>query len=419
MGADGISGPSGGGLPQKGIQPGAAASGGIRIGEISGLKPGDLFEAKILGALSDTEALLDIGGGAVTAKTPFSFSGMEGEGVLLKVLGRAATGELLLKLGDQSPDQSPAGQSGVGGAIAELQQSIESGAPAAAALDRLEGLLAAQAAPELPAAQQSALLNVLIGFITSDAASNAALNGLISLMNQEAQGETAPAANQETAASPTAAASLPDISLPEMAGLTGPALEKAFLASGILFESKLLALAGGRASEKAPGIMDKDLKALLIKFHQTIAGGAARAQDRQAAGLAGRLLNDIRAFQFLSRLTGSLYSFLPVKWEGLRDGQAAFKTGQAGASCVINLDLGELGRINVSVFMRDGGFYITLRVENRPFRDALRKEAASVKNSFREKGLVLKMVNVADYEESSRNHLEFPGAAERLVNIRL
>nr|MDA8088069.1 hypothetical protein [Nitrospiraceae bacterium] len=84
MGADGISGPSGGGLPQKGIQPGAAASGGIRIGEISGLKPGDLFEAKILGALSDTEALLDIGGGAVTAKTPFSFSGMEGEGVLLK-----------------------------------------------------------------------------------------------------------------------------------------------------------------------------------------------------------------------------------------------------------------------------------------------------------------------------------------------
>ena len=426
MAIDGISGPN------------SPASGGIgekgKAGQddaLSNFKQGDFLEAKILEVLSDTNAIVDIGGRAIAAKTPFPFSGMEGQSVSLKVLGRAPSGELILKLGDQSPAQS-ADQSS---AIAELLNSLEAGGPAEALLGKFENMLLSSGAAEMKPAQKSVLGDLLVRFIKSDAAFTAGLNDLLSMMARENPGEAHEAApavnqadvnqagvNQETGAPLPGALSLPAAVFPDMAGLTGPALEGALLESGVLLEAKLLALAKGGASAKEAGDLEKDFKALLLKFHfqQALsAGGPERRGNRQGIELAGSLLKDLRAFQFLSGLTGSLYSFLPVRWEGLKDGQAAFKSGEAGASCLINLDLDALGKLNVSVFTRNAGFYVTLRVENPSFRDALAQEAGTLKDIFLEKGLALKMANVTDYEESPRNHLEFPGVAERLINIRL
>ncbi|MDA8325153.1 MAG: flagellar hook-length control protein FliK [Nitrospiraceae bacterium] len=421
MAIDGISGPNipaSGGIGEKG-----------KTGQddaLSNFKQGDFLEAKILEVLSDTNAIVDIGGRAITAKTPFPFSGMEGQSVSLKVLGRAPAGELILKLeaqsaGDQSADQSSA--------IAELLNSLEAGGPTEALLGKLENMLLSSGASEMKPAQKSVLGDLLVRFIKSDAAFTAGLNDLLSMMALENPGEAheaAPAVNQAIANQETvnqeAGAPLPGAAFPDMAGLTGAALEGALLESGVLLEAKLLALAKGGASAKEAGDLEKDFKALLLKFHfqQALsAGGPERGGNRHGIELAGSLLKDLRAFQFLSGLTGSLYSFLPVRWEGLKDGQAAFKSGEAGASCLINLDLDALGKLNVSVFTRNAGFYVTLRVENPSFRDALAQEAGTLKDIFLEKGLALKMVNVTDYEESPRNHLEFPGVAERLINIRL
>ncbi|MDA8170756.1 MAG: flagellar hook-length control protein FliK [Nitrospiraceae bacterium] len=418
MAIDGISGPN------------SPASGGIgekgKAGQddaLSNFKQGDFLEAKILEVLSDTNAIVDIGGRAIAAKTPFSFSGMEGQSVSLKVLGRAPSGELILKLGAQSPAQSAAQSS----AIAELLNSLEAGGPAEALLGKLENMLLSSGAAEMKPAQKSVLGDLLVRFIKSDAAFTAGLNDLLSMMAREDPREAAPAVNQadvnqETGAPLPGALSLPAAVFPDMDGMTGPALEGALLESGVLLEAKLLALAKGGASAKEAGDLEKDFKALLLKFHfqQALsAGGPERGGNRQGIELAGSLLKDLRAFQFLSGLTGSLYSFLPVSWEGLKDGQAAFKSGEAGASCLINLNLDALGKLNVSVFTRNAGFYVTLRVENPSFRDALAQEAGTLKDIFLEKGLALKMANVTDYEESPRNHLEFPGVAERLINIRL
>ncbi|MDA8387190.1 MAG: flagellar hook-length control protein FliK [Nitrospiraceae bacterium] len=447
----GIGGPlSGGpppGIPQKGVQPPGGQPRGVQPDSpatgksgtgLEGLETGDTLKALVVEVLSDTGALLEIEGKAITAKTTFSLSGMEGRGVRLRALGRTLSGEPLLKLeGDQSPDQSAdqsadAGlQSFLESANAELQNLTASGGPVrgsasqGALLDRLSNLLLAAGDSKLPPSVKSALENILVNLIKSGPSVENGLFELLSIM--------APQAGPEPARTP---AVLPDPAfLPGMEGLTGPVLEQAILESGILLEAKLLDLARGQTSAKDlpeeqgpandPLFSDKDLKALLLKFQQKLEDGVSvsgrdAGQNGRGIELAGRLLKNVRAFQFLSTLTGSLYSFLPVKWEGLKDGQAGFKSGEAGASCLINLDLEGVGRLNVSVFMRNGGFYVTFRVENAAFREALSRETGLLENMLSEKGLALKTVNVTDYEESpAKNHLEFRGASKNLVNIRL
>ena len=409
-----IGGPSGDGpaIPQiQGVQktsPGFA-----------GLKPGGTLKALVVKVLSDTDALLEIGGKAIVAKTPFSFEGMEGKSVLLKVLGRTAAGEPLLKLeggleGELSPEQGLSGltESEVTGLLGLLSSGPEPGGEATF-LDRLESILQLASGSgaggsgdlKIPAQLKSALEDALLSLIKSGPSGGESIHDLIMAAPQDPQ--QAQAGTQAVS---------PGFQFPAVENLTGPVLEKAVSESGILLEANLLDLVtDGETKAKKPSL-ENDLKALALKLQE----GAGPGKEPT---ISGRLVRDIRAFQFLSRLTGSLYNFLPVRWSGLKEGQAGFKSGEAGASCLINLDLAETGRINISVFMRDGGFYVTLRVENEAFRETLGRETGLLENMLSEKGLSLKTVTVTGYEESGKSknqkYLEFQGLSENLINIRL
>lgn len=415
MAIEGVGGNPDGPAGPKGVQPDIVPSGGVQKDVLAGFKTGDLLEAKIIKVLSDTDALVDIGGQTVTAKTALSLSAAEGESVLLKVLGRYPSGELALKLVGGAPPEAEPAESGKADRLpgslkdmfGELKNSFEAGATETF-LEKFESLLLCSGDVEkLPGGLKSALENLLVKFIKSDSASGESLPRLVSVLDQQ---------------DPQTAAKILSF-FPEISALTGDALKEALFESGILFEAKLLGLIkdGDGDPDKVAKIPEKDLKTLLLKFRELSESGPARGQDGQGARIADDLLKNLLAYQLLSRLTGALYNHLPVRWDGFlpKDGQVAFKAVPDGAACLINLDLAELGKLAVSVFMRNAGFYVTLRVENQGFRDALQQEAGTLKDIFLGDGLALKVVNVTDYEESARNHLEFPGLTEHLINIKL
>ena len=416
-----ISGPSGGGPAVPQIQGAQKALSGL-----AGLKTGDTLKALVVKVLSGTEALLDIGGKTVAAKTeaPLSFAGMEGKSVLLKALGSTPSGEPLLKL--EGELSSGPGLSGLSESEAKGLLDLLSSGPApggeAAFLGRLENLLQLAGGSgdvKMPAQLKSALEDALLSLIKSGDAGGESLYDLIMAAPQDPQvsqglqaqaGMEAPASGLQF--------------LPSVENLTGPALEKAVAESGILLETNLLDLVKGveaKIKNQKPSGPENDLKALALKLQE----GAGSGKEGQSAAVSGRLLRDIRAYQLLSRLTGSLYSFLPVRWPGLKEGLAGFKSGGAGASCLINLDLEGIGKINISVLMRDGGFYVTLRVENAGFREALSRETGQLEGMLSEKGLLARSVNVTGYEgppgakRERENHLEFRGVSKSLINIRL
>lgn len=391
-----IGGPSSGGPRVQGAQNQKTSSG------LAGLKTGDNLKALVVETLSDTDALLEIGGRAIIAKSksPFSFAGMKGKGVLLTVLGRTSSGEPLLKFeGELSPEQK--NLSGLTeGEVMELSDLLSTG----------------------PEQGGKALEDALLALIKSGDAGEKGKNlyDLLSMVfpktsEAPAQTQAAPAGFQF---------------FPSVEELSGPVLEKAFAESGILLEANLLDLVKGGEIKTKKSSLENDLKALVLKFLE--AAPAGKGATRDASLISGRLLRDIRAFQLLSRLTGSLYSFLPVRWPGLREGLAGFKSGEAGACCLINLDLEETGRINISVFMRGGSCYVTLHVENADFRETLRQETGLLEGMLSKAGLLTRSVTITGYEGTgyegpsgkNQNHpeyyLEFRGdSGKNLINITL
>ncbi|MDA8086317.1 MAG: flagellar hook-length control protein FliK [Nitrospiraceae bacterium] len=417
------------GGPQQKDQPQRPGAGPLVVSK------GDVLKALVVKVISENKAVLEIAGRTITANTALSLAGLEGKAVLLKSMGSGASGELVLKLAGQAGEEVFSGQTE--GLIAQLQSSLETGGATGALLGKLESLLLETfAAGGSPAAgDKQALAGLLVRFLAADGDGfSGKLSGLISMMDSLAEGMGSLSAGNDEALSQKLLAAISSL-FPEAEGLTAASLEKAIKGSGILLESRLLAgsaaLADGlnnedpaKAKEKGKGkdaLLEGDLKALLLKLKTAFGeeGLAGQKGARLPSTLIDSLLRDMRAFQFISKLTDSLYGFLPARWEGLKDGRLAFKPdGQAGGSCLINLDLEGLGKIAVSVFMRGGEFYVTLRIEDPSFRDAVNGEASgALKEAFSGKGLSLRTVNVTDYEDSPKNHLEFPG--EHIISIKL
>lgn len=413
-----IGGVSGGGQPQR------AGGGPLFVGK------GDVLKALVVEVVSENKAVLEVAGRTITASTAFSLAGMKGKAVLLRSLGSGPSGELVLKLAGEA---GQADESQTESLIAQMQGQLESDGATRALFGRIEDLMleafsAGEGKGTLSAGQKQALGGLILRMLDAGEEKNFGerLLDLLSAAEPFLDG----AAGGDAAGQEKIQKLLGAISglFPEVGGLTAESLAKAVNDSGILLESKLLAnlsaqvegspAAGIKGPEKEKDVAG-DLKALLLKLRVALGGGEQPLQ--KTPGMVDGLLRDMRAFQFMSKLTGSLYGFLPVRWEGLKDGRAAFKPGgQDGGSCLINLDLEGLGKIAVSVFMRGGEFYVTLRVQDPSFRQAMDAEVKNgLAEAFSAQGLPLRSVNVTDYEDSPKNHLEFPGSGEHLVSIML
>ncbi|HEX8949421.1 MAG TPA: hypothetical protein VF790_10695 [Dissulfurispiraceae bacterium] len=187
-----------------------------------------------------------------------------------------------------------------------------------------------------------------------------------------------------------------------------------------------------------------DLKAALLELKQAIEKGTdiqgpIPAKETATAvqgghdniamkGLQGTidgLIKDIETFQALSKTTDSFYTFLPVSWQELRDGEISFKRGQGSAggrvpySCRINLDLGVFGSLSIMVLMHNTDFLISFKAEKADFQSVLSSNLDELKGTFREKGLNLKAVNILEKDDSLFEQLEKLASSERVVNIKV
>ena len=125
----------------------------------------------------------------------------------------------------------------------------------------------------------------------------------------------------------------------------------------------------------------------------------------------------------LSKTTDSFYTFLPLNWKELRDGEISFKRGQGGAeggtaySCRINLDLKEFGKLSVMVVMYNKDFFVSFKAERPAFKSLLDEHLEELKGSFVEQGLSLKAVTL-DRDNALFGQLEKLESSERIINIK-
>ncbi len=149
-----------------------------------------------------------------------------------------------------------------------------------------------------------------------------------------------------------------------------------------------------------------------------------RISTAQALATVDSLLQDIESFQFLSKLTDSFYTFLPVAWKGLREGEIAFKRNSAGPGgrshyCLIRLDLEQFGKLTIVAMLQAGDFLVSFKTDHEGMRDALNAHLEELEHMFEEQGLTLKGVSIFGEEESRLEPFERLESFESIVSIKI
>lgn len=231
--------------------------------------------------------------------------------------------------------------------------------------------------------------------------------------------------------------------------------------TGVAFESKMRALAaalsgaephsdegeGGGSDPPPPAeaaLVKADLKAGLLDLRQRILDSmeqeaAAARQTAEIRGGSGSgssplhakvlelldgLLQDVETFQLLSRLTDSFYTFLPLVWDGLREGEIAFKRSRKGGAdrtcyCLVQLDFEELGRLKIFALKQGEDFFVSFETDNETLRTVLKDNIQDLEKVFAEGGLRLK---ATDFHGSRERHLapfERLETFESILSVRI
>jgi hypothetical protein len=180
----------------------------------------------------------------------------------------------------------------------------------------------------------------------------------------------------------------------------------------------------------------KDLKAGLLQLKQlimeegketikTFSGHDLTAAQREnAVSVIDGLIKDIETFQVLSKTTDSFYTFLPINWQELKDGEVSFRRGRSDArgisySCRINLDLERFGKLSAMVMMYNKEFLVSFRAENPEFQAVLNNNAKELHESFIARDLNLKAVNVLDSNDTSLEQFERLESLEKQISIKV
>jgi hypothetical protein len=235
-----------------------------------------------------------------------------------------------------------------------------------------------------------------------------------------------------------------------MDGLISSQLKAALENSGVVLEARIKAFIEGSHSMEQSGHGDgqkinKDLKAILLQLKEALGQEEGGAQDgflQKAAGfgkhdkgeiLQGQqrvafevnsLLKDLEIFQFLSKVSDSFWTFLPVQWKELRNGDLVFKrrtapNGDASYSCGIHLDLGEMGLVSVFIVSQFKDFIITFNIDHPGLSALVDSHLTELKENFEAAGLFARNISLLNRSEKIPDPFEYTGPGETLISIRI
>jgi hypothetical protein len=449
------------------------------------LKQGEVIPARIVDAQPDGSLKLSIRGGLIEARSALQLP--RNASVLVRVLGEhagVAGPEVRLQLLEVMPISPNAAESH-GTAAAKVQTLMEELSVNMAARDTppseltsmMERLL--KAMPDDPAVLPRELRVQLQDLLRSSlAGSDQGIPARFAqLLEDPASGELSDAAPSERPGQGLFA---------DMAQSGEVPLRSILENSGVAFEAKLLALADGseatseshaqdiqRASQpsgstaKAEGTsgdmfmmepgpsstapesldmrqLESDLKASLLRIKGKLEeldkqvsekAGSASVDESKRAGEAkaapervlqrvDAILKDVETYQLLSKLSDSFYSFLPVIWDGLKEGEIAFKRGRTGSQsrpyyCLMNLDFERLGKLTVVAMMQHSEVFVSFKTDNPEFRSVLDENIPELRQMVHSKGFVLKAVNFLGRQEDHLAPFEQLESFEHIINIKI
>ena len=407
------------------------------------LNIGEIVKGDVIDILPSGGVTLKIKDSFITARTDIPLQ--KNTGVMLKVIGTPSSpNELQLQFIGVAEKEDAAPAELKGAALNRLLQDFSSGAlRTSLTLEKIEGLLKALPLDvnAIPKEIRLQIQNLLQDSLKS--------TGQNIQLRLEALFGNLPSALKNQ---PGMQGLKVDMTV-SVDNLVSDGLKGLLMETGVALESKLKAIvelmqkASGELesgpvslSKKAVdikqlmqaaghGSIENDLKANLLRLKEALVDQAAIALQKDAAVLRNAttavdgILKDIETFQLLSRTTESFYTFLPVSWQELKDGEIAFKQNKGeGAvssfSCRLNLDLQDQGNLIIMVLQHNNDFFVSFRPESEGFKSLLTSNIEHLGEQFKGNGLSLKAVRVLDKDDTSLDQLERLEPFRQIVSIK-
>jgi len=217
--------------------------------------------------------------------------------------------------------------------------------------------------------------------------------------------------------------------IPDAKELNGNVIRAFVETSGVAFETKLKVAVLKDPESLLRNIMalqsDGDLKGMLLKLGdilkdagviQTLKHAGIKAPD--ISDMVEKFIQHIEFFQLTSRVNDMFYTFMPVLWEGLKDGEFLFRKkkdrGHDSYACDINLDLERLGKLSVSVTGMEKAFYVSFFIEQPEVAAIVTSEKKALQERFASQGLMLKAITI-----NQKKNIDFGNAQSQGVNLKI
>lgn len=203
--------------------------------------------------------------------------------------------------------------------------------------------------------------------------------------------------------------------------------------SGIFFETKLrlIAMRNDGQQVETDGalktLLTSDMKAGLLELKTALGNADVAARFTREgispdllAGAVNNLLQNTEALQMQSRLNGSLQVFIPFVWQDLKDGELVFREsapdqfGNQSASCTVNLDLEQAGKVSARILLQGGRVYVDLLAANERFSELLSRSASALDSQLNSAGLLVGGLTIR-HDEAMEIKPAHPGK----LNIRI
>jgi hypothetical protein len=217
--------------------------------------------------------------------------------------------------------------------------------------------------------------------------------------------------------------------IPDAKELNGNVIRAFVETSGVAFETKLKVAVLSDPESLLRNIMalqsDGDMKGMLLKLDnilkdaeviQTLKHAGFKAGDM--SDMVEKFIKNIEFFQLTSRVNDMFYTFMPVLWEGLKDGEFLFKKkrgkGHDSYACDINLELERLGKLSVSVSSLEKAFYVSFFIEQPEVAAIVTSEKKALQERFASQGLMLKAITI-----NQKKKVDFGKVQNRGINIKI
>lgn len=167
---------------------------------------------------------------------------------------------------------------------------------------------------------------------------------------------------------------------------------------GVLFETrlKMLALLGKT-------FHGDDQKRLLMKIKEILGsievGNILKYEGLKKGDIINtidKFIKNIEFYQLSSSINDMIFSYIPIIWSDMKDGEMSFKKKQDSNTftCDIKLDLVTLGKIMVNITWYNNEIYINFNIERDLAVSMLKEKKAVLKKRLGDAGLLIKSINV-------------------------